>query len=53
MSIVWLIPITIVALGATALVRVRRGRNPDISLPQEPVSGQWLADARSREEHPW
>ncbi|MEO6235502.1 MAG: hypothetical protein ABIQ52_00795 [Vicinamibacterales bacterium] len=53
MLIFWLIPLTILALGATTLVRARRRGKTGISLPQEPVSGQWLAEARSRDEHPW
>lgn len=53
MFISWLISLTILALGVTALVRARRRGKTDISLPQEPVSGQWLAEARSRGDHPW
>lgn len=53
MLISWLIPLTILALGVTALARARRRGKTDISLPQEPVSGQWLAEARSREDHSW
>ena len=49
---VWLIPVAVLAFGAMRLVsRLRRGGDP--KLPTEPLSGQWLAEARSREEHPW
>lgn len=50
---IWFIPIAILVLGAGAYVRSLRRNRTHISFPQEPVSGQWLAEARSREEHPW
>jgi cytochrome c-type biogenesis protein CcmH/NrfF len=53
MLIVWLIPVTIVLLGAGLVARTRRRQRDRMSFPQEPVSGQWLAEARSREEQPW
>jgi cytochrome c-type biogenesis protein CcmH/NrfF len=53
MPIAWLIPITIVLVGAGAFVRARRRSRNRVSFPQEPVSGQWLAEARSREEQHW
>jgi cytochrome c-type biogenesis protein CcmH/NrfF len=49
---VWLIPIAIVVLSAGAFVRARR-RSSRNHLTHEPVSGQWLAEARGREEQPW
>jgi cytochrome c-type biogenesis protein CcmH/NrfF len=52
MRIVWLIPITILVLGAGAFFRARRNRGA-ASFSPDPVSGQWLAEARTREEHPW
>jgi hypothetical protein len=50
MRILWFIP-AILAIGAS--VFLRRRRNREISLSTEPVSGEWLAQARSREEHRW
>jgi cytochrome c-type biogenesis protein CcmH/NrfF len=52
MQILWFIPVTLLAIGAGAFLRHRR-RNRDITLTSEPVSGEWLAQARSREEHRW
>jgi cytochrome c-type biogenesis protein CcmH/NrfF len=48
---VWLIPVAILAFGALRVVL--RFRRSDPKLTSEPLSGQWLAEARSREEHPW
>ena len=53
MPMVWLIPITILLVGAGAFARARRRSRDRISFTQEPVSGQWLAEARSREEQHW
>ena len=53
MPIAWLIPITVVLVGAGVFARARRRKRNRVSFPQEPVSGQWLAEARSREEHHW
>ena len=53
MSIVWLIPVTILAMAAGAFARARRRRTNHVPFPQDPVSGEWLAQARSREEHRW
>ena len=53
MSIVLLIPITLVLAGAGVFAAARRRRRSRISFTQEPVSGQWLAEARSREEQHW
>ena len=52
MRMLWFIPLILLA-GAGLVARVRRRRDPDRLLTSEPVSGQWLAEARSREEHPW
>ena len=52
MRILWFVPLILLA-GAGLVARVRRRRDPDRLLTSEPVSGQWLAEARSREEHPW
>jgi cytochrome c-type biogenesis protein CcmH/NrfF len=48
----WLIPITLVILGAGAFMRARR-RDNTRGLTSEPVSGQWLAEARGREDQHW
>jgi cytochrome c-type biogenesis protein CcmH/NrfF len=53
MRLVWLIPLTVFVLGAGVLFRARRRAGDSTSLTSEPVSGQWLAEARSREEQPW
>jgi cytochrome c-type biogenesis protein CcmH/NrfF len=50
---VWLIPLTLVVLGAGALVRARFRRNRNRSLTTEPVSSEWLAESRGRSEHHW
>jgi cytochrome c-type biogenesis protein CcmH/NrfF len=52
MPILWFIPVTLLALGATALF-ARRRRNRDITLSNEPVSADWLAQARSRDDSHW
>ena len=49
---VWLIPLSLVILGAGAFMRARR-RATHRSLTHEPVSGQWLAEARGREDQNW
>jgi cytochrome c-type biogenesis protein CcmH/NrfF len=53
MRILWFIPLTLMVLSAGVFVRARRRASLTRSLTSEPVSGQWLAEARSREEHPW
>jgi cytochrome c-type biogenesis protein CcmH/NrfF len=45
----WLIPITIVIVGAVAFIRARRHGG----LTNEPISGQWLAEKRGHEEQNW
>jgi cytochrome c-type biogenesis protein CcmH/NrfF len=50
---IWLIPVGILVVGAAAIVRARRRSRSARALTNEPVSTQWLAEARSREEHPW
>lgn len=51
MPMVWLIPVAVLAFGAVRIVS-RLRRRSDAKLTSEPLSGQWLAEARSREEHP-
>jgi hypothetical protein len=52
MRILWVVPLVLLA-GVGLLARLRRRSDPDRALTTEPVSGQWLAEARSREDHPW
>ena len=52
MRLLWAVPLILLA-GAGLLARYRRRSDADRVLTSEPVSGQWLAEARSREEHPW
>ena len=49
----WLIPLTIVIIGAGAFMHLRRRGGRDRGLTSEPISGQWLAERRGREEQPW
>jgi cytochrome c-type biogenesis protein CcmH/NrfF len=51
MRILWWIPVTIAALGAGVWLRVRRRRRTAPIAAGTPVSDQWLAQARGREEH--
>ena len=48
----WLLPISLIAIGTGAILRValRRGRSQK-SLTTDPVSSDWLAQARARDEH--
>jgi cytochrome c-type biogenesis protein CcmH/NrfF len=48
----WLIPVTLLVVGTGWLVKSRR-RRADHGLSAEPVSGDWLAQARSRGDHQW
>lgn len=48
----WWIPVAFVAMVASVLVG-RARRNKETKLSHEPVSGDWLAQARSRDDHPW
>jgi hypothetical protein len=49
----WFIPLTLVVLGPGALVRARLRRNRNRALTTEPVSSEWLAESRGREEPRW
>jgi cytochrome c-type biogenesis protein CcmH/NrfF len=49
---VWLIPFGILVLGAGAFLRARSRASRTRSFTHEPVSGQWLAERRSREDPP-
>jgi cytochrome c-type biogenesis protein CcmH/NrfF len=49
----WLIPITLVVVGAGLALRARhRRQSPGAFLPEH-VSGDWLAHARGHEEQEW
>ena len=52
MRILWALPLLLLA-GAGLVAHLRRRSDNDRALTSEPVSGQWLAEARSREDHPW
>ena len=52
MRILWAVPL-IILVGAGLIARLRRRTDSDRLLTSEPVSGQWLAEARSREDQPW
>jgi hypothetical protein len=47
------IPLTVLAWGVRALLRGRRRREIDLVFPQDPVSSDWLAQARSRDDSHW
>ena len=53
MRMLWFIPFSLLIVGAGFFARARRRNDSSRLLTNEPVSGQWLAEARSREEHPW
>lgn len=48
----WFIPLALVAVGASLALRSRR-RHSAAPLTLEHVSGDWLAQARGREEQEW
>jgi hypothetical protein len=50
----WLIPITILVVGTGVIVRAARRRgSAEKPLTTEPVSGQWLAEIRGRDDQYW
>lgn len=53
MRTLWWIPMAFVAVGAGAWFRARRRRKRELLISQPPVSGEWLARARGKEEHTW
>ena len=53
MRTLWFLPLTALIVGAGVLLRARRRGAQERSLTNDPVSSQWLAEARTREEHPW
>jgi hypothetical protein len=52
MRALWWIPIAVLAAGAGFFIRIRRRRN-DVMLTNDPVSSDWLARARGRDEQQW
>jgi hypothetical protein len=54
MRLLLLIPITVLAAaaGLYALARRRRG-DEDVTVSSDPVSADWLAQARGRDDHHW
>jgi cytochrome c-type biogenesis protein CcmH/NrfF len=53
MSRLWFIPATILAVTAGLVVRALRRHKRETAFTQDPVSSQWLAQARGREEQQW
>lgn len=50
----WLIPITILVVGTGVIVRAARRRGgAEKPLTTDPVSGQWLAEIRGRDDQYW
>jgi len=53
MRLLWWIPIAVLVAGAGVLIRARKRRHDDIAVTTEPVSSEWLAQARGRDEQHW
>ena len=53
MRLLWWIPVGVLAVGAGIVLQARRRRRIRLALQLEPVSGDWLAHARGREEQEW
>ena len=53
MRTLWWIPLSILGLGAALLMRVRRRPQSSVTMTTDSVSGEWLAQARGREEQEW
>ena len=53
MRLLWWIPIAALIAGAGVFLRGRRRRSEDVPLTTEPVSSEWLAQARGRDDHRW
>ena len=49
----WLIPVSMMAVAAGYVLRMRRRRQLDVALITGSVSADWLAHARGREEQEW
>jgi cytochrome c-type biogenesis protein CcmH/NrfF len=53
MRLLWWIPVAVVAAAAGLLALARRRRDDEVTLTNDPVSADWLARARGRDDHPW
>jgi cytochrome c-type biogenesis protein CcmH/NrfF len=53
MRMLWWLPVTLAAVGAGVWFRVRRKRRDVAIVAGTPVSEQWLAQARGKDDHPW
>jgi hypothetical protein len=53
MRMLWWIPVSLLAVGAGLFLRNRLRRHSRAGLTSEPVSADWLAQARGREERDW
>ena len=53
MRILWWVPVAVAVIGAGAWFRARRKRRDVPIVGGTPVSEQWLAEARGKEEHRW
>jgi cytochrome c-type biogenesis protein CcmH/NrfF len=53
MRFVWFLPITVLLAAAGIFLRARHRSGEPRTPTSEPVSGQWLAEKRAREEHRW
>jgi hypothetical protein len=53
MRLLWWIPIGVVAAAAGLFALARRRRADDVTPTTDPVSADWLAQARGRDEHRW
>jgi cytochrome c-type biogenesis protein CcmH/NrfF len=51
MKLLWWVPVAAAFIGAGAWFRARRKRRDMPMVTATPVSEQWLAQARGREEH--
>jgi hypothetical protein len=50
----WLLVLGVIALATTAVgVRLKNRRRGGDGISTDPVSGEWLAEARGREDHSW
>jgi cytochrome c-type biogenesis protein CcmH/NrfF len=53
MKLLWWVPLAAAVIGAGAWFRARRKRREVGVISGTPVSEQWLAEARGREEQQW
>jgi cytochrome c-type biogenesis protein CcmH/NrfF len=53
MRIFWWVPVTLAAVGAGVWLRVRRKRRNVAIVAGTPVSEQWLAQARGKDDPHW